>query len=212
MKNKHNQHYAYFFELFSVIAFQLIVRHYFLTKGETMKLVKFVPALAATLVLAACSNNSQEVVQVQAKQDAVVQATENATQQVQNVASTANGTAAVKVEKVTDGSKVIAYRCLSGKRVSATYAFQGDEAKAVNLVLTEGRKSQKIPTLTRDAANQDFASFVSDKYIWNVDSSFTLANATKETTGMLTQKGKDSDDILAKLCDVDSKLTKKLNK
>lgn len=175
-----------------------------------MKLVKFAPALAATLVLAACSN--QQAATTQPAQNAVTQAAETATQQVKDVASTAHGTAAVKVEKATDGSKSIVYRCLSGKRVTATYAFQGDEAKAVNLVLKEGRKSQKIPTLTRDAANQDFASFVSDKYIWNVDSGFKLANATKETTGMLTQKGKDSDEILAKLCDVDRKLTKKLNK
>lgn len=174
-----------------------------------MKLVKFVPALAATLVLAACSNQATTT---QPTQDPVAQATETATQQVKDVAGTGHGTAAVKVEKATDSSKSIVYRCLSGKRVTATCAFQGDEAKAVNLVLKEGRKSQKIPTLTRDAQNQDFTSFVSDKYIWNVDTGFNLANATKETTGMLTKKGKDSDDILAKLCDVDSKLTKKLNK
>lgn len=177
-----------------------------------MKLVKFVPALAATLVLAACSNaNNQPAPQPTV--DPVAKVADQAAQQVNEIAgNTARGAAAVKVEKATDSSKSIVYRCLSGKRVTATYAFQGDEAKAVNLVLKDGRKSQKIPTLTRNAENKDFTSFVSDEYIWNVDTGFNLANATKETTGMLTQKGKDSDDILAKLCDVDKKLTKKLNK
>lgn len=174
-----------------------------------MKLVKFVPALAATLVLSACSNNQAPS---QPVQDVVTQAAETAAKQVENVASTGHGTAAVKVEKATDGSKSVVYRCQSGKRVTATYAFQGEEPKAVNLVLKEGRKSHKIPTLTRDAENQDFTSFKSDNYIWNVSTGFTLSNANAETTGMLTKLGKGSDEILAKLCDVDKKLTSKLNK
>lgn len=63
-----------------------------------MKLVKFVPAFVATLVLAACSNN-QEVAQIQQTQVAVAQATENATQPVKDVVNTGNGTAELKVEK-----------------------------------------------------------------------------------------------------------------
>ncbi|AHG77120.1 hypothetical protein [Mannheimia varigena] len=177
-----------------------------------MKLVKFVPALAATLVLAACSNaNNQPAPQPTV--DPVTKAADQATQQVNEIAgNAARGAAAVKVEKATDGSKSIVYRCQSGKLVTANYVFQGDDARAVNLVLQNGKKTQKIPTLARDDANQDFTSFKSDNYIWNVSTGFTLANATGETTGMLTKLGKGSDEILAKLCDVDKQLTSRLNK
>lgn len=176
-----------------------------------MKLVKFVPALAATLVLAACSNNNQTAPQPTV--DPVTKAAETATQQVNDIASNAARAAgAVKVEKATDASKSIVYRCQSGKRVTANYVFQGDDARAVNLVLQNGKKTQKIPTLARDDANQDFTSFKSDNYIWNISTGFTLANATGETTGMLTKLGKGSDEILAKLCDVDKQLTSRLNK
>ncbi|MFY1028023.1 hypothetical protein ACE4RU_10020 [Actinobacillus seminis] len=176
-----------------------------------MKLVKFVPAFVATLVLAACFNN-QEVAQIQQTQVAVAQATENATQPVKDVVNTGNGTAELKVEKMTDAAKTVVYRCQSGKQVTATYVFQGEEAVAVNLVLQNGKTTQKIPTLNRDAANPDFTSFVSKDYIWNVSTGFTNATVTAETTGMLTQLGKDSDEILAKLCDVDQKATAKINK
>lgn len=174
-----------------------------------MKLVKFAPALAATLVLAACSNESVTA-NTQNTHEAVKEAANKATQQVNDIASTAHGTAAVKVESATDSSKSIVYRCQSGKRVTANYVFQGEEAKAVNLVLTSGNKSQDIPTLTRDAENKDFTLFKSDKYMWNVDTGFTLSDTNK--TGMLTQIGTSSDEILAKLCDVDKALTSRLNK
>ncbi|MDD0823945.1 hypothetical protein PTQ27_05635 [Mannheimia sp. AT1] len=174
-----------------------------------MKLVKFTPALAAMVVLAACSNN-QTTTHTPSTQEAVKEVATQATQQVNDIASTAHGTAAVKVESATDSSKAIVYRCQSGKRVTANYVFQGEEAKAVNLVLTSGAKSQEIPTLTRDTSNADFTLFKSDKYMWNVDTGFTLSDTNK--TGMLTQMGTSSDEILAKLCDVDKALTSRLNK
>lgn len=177
-----------------------------------MKLVKFVPALAATLVLAACSNANNQVVP-QPTVDPVAKVADQAIQQVNDIAgNVTHGVAAVKVEKATDSSKSIVYRCQSGKWVTANYVFQGEGAKAVNILLQNGQKIQKIPTLTRDVANKDFTSFKSDRYIWNVSTGFMLSNATDETTGMLTKLGKETDEILAKLCDVDSKLTKKLNK
>lgn len=46
--------------------------------------------------------------------------------------------------------------------------------------------------------------------MWNVDTGFTLSDTNK--TGMLTQIGTSSDEILAKLCDVDKALTSRLNK
>ncbi|HDL3095572.1 TPA: hypothetical protein PW289_002216, partial [Mannheimia haemolytica] len=72
-----------------------------------MKLVKFVPALAATLVLAACSNANTQSAPQQA-QDAVTKAAEQATQQVNEIAGNApRASGAVKVEKATDGAKSI---------------------------------------------------------------------------------------------------------
>lgn len=173
-----------------------------------MKLVKIAPALTTTLVLAACSH--EPIANTQTAQNTVEEVAAQATQRVNNIANVTNGTAAVKVEKVTDTTKSIVYRCQSGKRITANYAFQGEEAKAVNLVLTNGTNSQKIPTLTRDATNQDFTSFKSDKYVWNLDTGFTFSNINK--SGMLTEKGVKSDEILAKLCDVNKALTSRLNK
>ncbi|QIM65932.1 hypothetical protein A4G16_00315 [Mannheimia granulomatis] len=174
-----------------------------------MKLVKFVPALAATLVLAACSNAGNQQ-PAQPKENPVAQAAEKAAQQVNDIAGTAHGTGAVKVEKATDGAKSIVYRCQNGKQVSATYAFQGEEAKAVNLVLTNGKKSQKIETLTRDTASQDFPVFKSDKYNWSLESGFSLSSNNQ--SGMLVKYGDKTDKILAKLCNVNKGLTSKLNK
>lgn len=174
-----------------------------------MKLVKFVPALAAMLVLAACSNESVTS-NTQATQTAVKEAATQAVEQMNDIANTALGTAAVKVEKATDGSKSIVYRCQSGKRVTANYVFQGEEAKAVNLVVKSGTKLQKIPTLTRVTTTPDFTSFKSGNYVWNLDSGFTLSDTNK--SGMLTKTGKKSDEILAKLCDVNEALTSRLNK
>lgn len=173
-----------------------------------MKLVKFAPALAATLVLAACSNQNNQA--PQPAQDPVAKVAEKATQQVNEVASSVHGAGAVKVEKATDGSKSIVYRCQSGKQISATYAFQGEEAKAVNLVLKNGSKSQKIPTLTRDDSRADFTTFKAGKYVWELDSGFTLSSSNQ--SGMLVKSGAKSDTILAKMCDVDKALTSRLNK
>ncbi|HGO5855730.1 TPA: hypothetical protein ACK3JJ_000334 [Mannheimia haemolytica] len=175
-----------------------------------MKLVKFVPALAATLVLAACSNANTQSAPQQA-QDAVTKAAEQATQQVNEIAGNApRASGAVKVEKATDSAKSIVYRCQSGKRVTANYVFQGEEAKAVNLLVQSGGKTQKIPTLTRDASNQDSTSFKTDKYSWDLDTGFTLSSNGQ--SGMLTKYGAKTDTIVAKLCDVDKALTSKLNK
>lgn len=171
-----------------------------------MKLVKFVPALAATLVLAACSNANTQSAPQQA-QDAVTKAAEQATQQVNEIAGNApRASGAV----ATDGAKSIVYRCQSGKRVTANYVFQGEEAKAVNLLVQSGGKTQKIPTLTRDASNQDSTSFKTDKYSWDLDTGFTLSSNGQ--SGMLTKYGAKTDTIVAKLCDVDKALTSKLNK
>lgn len=174
-----------------------------------MKLVKFVPALAATLVLAACSNTNNQPAP-QPTVDPVAKVADQATQQVNEIAgNVARGSAAVKVEKATDGSKSIVYRCQRGKLVTANYVFQGEDAKAVNIVLQHGKKKHQIPTLTREEARADFTTFKAGKYVWELDSGFTLSS--NEQSGRLLKDGAKSDTILAKSCDVDKTLTSRLN-
>ncbi|MFA9487667.1 MULTISPECIES: hypothetical protein [unclassified Mannheimia] len=175
-----------------------------------MKLVKFVPALAATVVLAACSNaNNQPAPQPTV--DPVAKAADQAAQQVNEIAGNAvRGAGAVKVEKATDGSKSIVYRCQSGKLVTANYVFQGEEPKAVNIVLQNGKKTQKIPTLAIDPSDKDSTVFKSKKYSWELESGFNLASTEK--SGMLFKHEAKVSNILAKTCDVDKALTSRLNK
>ncbi|MDH2925435.1 hypothetical protein EV693_11431 [Nicoletella semolina] len=169
-----------------------------------MKLIKFLPTFAAA-VLAACSSDQSVLEQA-------AQATKTAANQVTQVADMVTGQGAVQVEKLTNRSKSVVYSCQNHKTVTASYAFQDDQVKAVNLVVGKGKKAVTIPALTRDEANQDFTSFTSNEYVWNVENGFTFDNATSKVGGMLTKKGKDSDEILAKLCDINTSATKKLNK
>lgn len=177
-----------------------------------MKLVKFVPAIAATLVLAACSTASDVASStagaVSNAAGAVTETVSNAGAAVVNtVSGAADSTqAAVKtqVEKISTTSKSVAYKCLNKVKVSATYAFEGDKPKAVNLQL--GKKV--ITGLLYDASNQDQPTFKSDKYVWNLDNDFY--QDIYKSGAMLTEDGKDSDMILAKLCEVDKAATKRL--
>ncbi|MDO4429740.1 MAG: hypothetical protein Q4B95_00375 [Lonepinella koalarum] len=180
-----------------------------------MKLTQLLPTTIASLMLAACSTTTQEQIATQKQVETeakMQQAIQNAEQQAKQVAMNIQGNATIDVTKITDSSKSIVYRCLNGKSVTATYSFQGNDAKTVNLVLKEGKKLHQIPTLIRHIENKDFASFIGKGYIWNVDSDFSLATAMKGTGGMLTLEGKDTDQILAKLCDIDHRFTQKLNK
>ncbi len=173
-----------------------------------LNLMKFLPSLAAVTVLAACSSNTSMV----QEQSVVEQAQQTATQQANRVAEVGGGKSAVSVEKVTDRTKSVAYRCLNNQQVTASYAFSGDDVRAVNLVLGSGKKATTLPTLMRDSANRDFISFSSDKYVWSVENGFTLDNATTKVGGILTEKGGEVDVILAKLCDINKSVTARLNK
>ncbi|EIJ71168.1 MULTISPECIES: hypothetical protein [Pasteurellaceae] len=178
-----------------------------------MKLIKVVPTLVvSTFVLAACSNSADETAQQMeaAKQAQKAQIMENAQQQATNIAQKIDGKAAVSVQPVDTHAKAIAYTC-RGENLSATYAFNATtgEPEAVNLSV--GKKKQVI-NLKYDKANADFTSFKSDKYVWNVDSGLTAKNVTTMSGGMLTQKGKDVDRIISKLCSVNKTATKALNR
>ena len=177
-----------------------------------MKLIKLVSTLLSVSVLAACSlaeSNSATAPNTAAN---VEQATQNAQQEAQNIAQNIKGKADVRVEKLTGASKSVVYSCLNRTTLSATYSFQGDEAKAVNLVLGKGKNTQQIPTLVRDESNRDFVSFKSDEYLWSVENGFNLSNATTKTGGNLTKRGAGTDEILAKLCKVNNAATRILNK
>lgn len=174
-----------------------------------LHLMKFLPSLAAVAVLAACSSNTS---MVQEQPSLVEQAQQTATQQANRVAEVGGGKGAVSVEKVTDRTKSVAYRCLNNQQVTASYAFSGDDVRAVNLVLGSGKKAITLPTLMRDSANRDFISFSSDKYVWSVENGFTFDNATTKVGGILTEKGGEVDVILAKLCDINKSVTARLNK
>ncbi|QBQ63071.1 hypothetical protein EXH44_01905 [Actinobacillus indolicus] len=173
-----------------------------------LNLMKFLPSLAAVTVLAACSSNTSMV----QEQSVVEQAQQTATQQANRVAEVGGGKSAVSVEKVTDRTKSVAYRCLNNQQVTASYAFSGDDVRAVNLVLGSGKKATTLPTLMRDSANRDFISFSSDKHVWSVENGFTFDNATTKVGGILTEKGSEVDVILAKLCDINKSATARLNK
>lgn len=160
-----------------------------------MKLVKFVPALLAASVLAACSTANE----------AASNAAEAVTESAANVVNSAEQALQTSVEKVATTSKSVAYQCLNKVKVSATYAFEGDKPRAVNLQVGK----QLIKGLAYDSSNKDQATFKSDKYRWNLDNEF-YQDITK-AGGMLTQVDGEVHPILAKLCEVDKRATKRLN-
>ena len=179
-----------------------------------MKLVKFVPALVATLVLAACSATSTEDAAAAAKAkeaQALEQATASANEQAANMAKSIDGKAAVSVEKLATASKSASYRCQGGKTLVATYAFENNVPRATNVRLGNG-KNAVVATLLRDDSNKDFTSFQSDKYVWNVDAGLTPENIATIDGSNFSAKGVSSDEILAKLCDVNKSATVRLNK
>jgi len=179
-----------------------------------MKLVKFVPAVVASLVLVACSSTSTEEAVAAAKAQeaqAFEQATVRANEQAANMAKEIDGKATVSVEKLATASKSASYRCQGGKNLVATYAFENNVARAVNVRLGNG-KNAIAATLLRDDSNKDFTSFQSDKYIWNVETGLTPENIATIDGGNFSAKGSDADEILAKLCSVNKSATVRLNK
>lgn len=170
-----------------------------------MKLVKFVPALAATLVLAACSTATNNDM---AKEAASMNAEGNKT----TVTATAKAeditvTAAATKEVLMTQTKSVAYKCNSGNVVVA-YAFHNDEVKGANVRL--GKNNE----ITGFLANAELTSkvgspvFVSGDYVLTSDNGLTFANATKTDLVMVTK----GDQILAKNCKIQKAATKKLNK
>lgn len=178
-----------------------------------MKLIKLLPAAIVTVVLAACSTQTEEQTasQKQAEAEAKMQqAVRNAEEQAKQAAANIQGNATIDLTKVTNGTKSVVYSCLNKQTLSATYSFQDNEAKAVNIILGKGKNAKQIPTLLRDENNVDFVAFKSDTHLWNVESGFNLQNATNKSGGNLQELGTSYDTILAKLCNVNKSATARL--
>ena len=106
---------------------------------------------------------------------------------------------------VTD--KTVVYSC-NKKTVTAVYQFENQEPTGA--MVSIGNKII-AKNFTRDKSQSDFTSFTSGKYVWNVDSGLTLDTFDSVFPVNLVQKGKNSDQIIIKNCDINAEATKKAN-
>ncbi|KMK51976.1 hypothetical protein RO21_03300 [[Actinobacillus] muris] len=174
-----------------------------------MKLMKFAPALAAALVLSACSTASDVV---SSTTNAVSKTADAVSSGVSQAATTVKDGVSDAVKTVTDKfdttTKSVVYHCQNNTLVTATYGFEGEKAKSVNLTL--GKKVIKGLMVDDKAPNP--VTFESKTHRWNTDETFSLATFDKSSSVMLTKLGKQTDQILAKNCRIDEAETAKLNK
>ena len=106
---------------------------------------------------------------------------------------------------ITD--KTVVYSC-NKKTVTAVYQFEGKEPTSA-MVMVGNKVIAK--DFARDASQKDFTAFTSGNYVWNVDSGLTLDKFDSVVPVNLLQKGKKSDKIIVKNCDVNAKATAKAN-
>ena len=129
---------------------------------------------------------------------AILAACSNATANVESKAAGAMPT-------ITD--KTVVYSC-NKKTVTAVYQFEGQEPTGA-MVMVGNKVIAK--DFARDTAQKDFTAFTSGNYVWNVDRALTLDNFDSVVPVNLLQKGKKSDKIIVKNCDVNAKATAKAN-
>ena len=106
---------------------------------------------------------------------------------------------------ITD--KTVVYSC-NKKTVTAVYQFEGQEPTGA-MVMVGNKVIAK--DFARDTDQKDFTAFTSGNYVWNVDSGLTLDKFDSVVPVNLLQKGKKSDKIVVKNCDVNVKATVKAN-
>lgn len=147
-----------------------------------MNLTKILPAFAAVVVLSACAKDAPEMTKSSA-QIAEMQT----------------------LPTITD--KTVVYSC-NKQTVTAVYQFENQEPVAAMVSVGDGIIAKDF---TRDKSQNDFTSFVSGDYVWNVDSGLTLDKFDSVVPVNLIQKGKSSDNIIVKNCDINVKATKKAN-
>ena len=113
--------------------------------------------------------------------------------------------AAGAMPTITD--KTVVYSC-NKKTVTAVYQFEGQEPTGA-MVMVGNKVIAK--DFARDASQKDSTAFTSGNYVWNVDSGLTLDKFDSVVPVNLLQKGKKSDKIIVKNCDVNAKATAKAN-
>ena len=147
-----------------------------------MNFTKVLPAFAAAIALSACAKEAPVM------EKAPVQMT-----------------AAQTASTITD--KTVVYSC-NKKTVTAVYQFENQEPIGAMVSVGDNIIAKDF---TRDKSQNDFTSFTSGDYIWNVDSGLTLDKFDSVVPVNLIQKGKSNDKIIIKNCDVNVKATKKAN-
>ena len=121
--------------------------------------------------------------------------------------------ATAKIEQKTAGTmasitdKTVVYSC-NKKTVTAVYQFEGQEPTGA-MVMVGNKVIAK--DFVRDTTQKDFTVFTSGNYVWNVDSDLTLNKFDSVLPVNLLEKGKKSDRIIVKNCDVNAKATAKAN-
>ncbi|MGX2985610.1 ACP-like domain-containing protein [Ursidibacter sp. B-7004-1] len=166
-----------------------------------MKLVKFVPAIAATLVLAACSTPKEE----STAPKAMPQATET-------VMNTPVGEVTKVEETLMTQNKSVVYSCQKGGTVTATYAFHNSEVKGANVRVGKKNEITGFVVDAEDSKKTEETVFTSGDYVWAVENGLTFDSAEKTNAIMLYKKGKMADEILAKNCKINKSATARLNK
>lgn len=148
-----------------------------------MKFTKVLPAFAAAIALSACANEAPKMEKAPEQAAAMTQA----------------------LPTITD--KTVVYSC-NKKTVTAVYQFENQEPTGA--MVSVGNKVI-AKDFARDKSQTDFTSFTSGNYVWNVDSGLTLDKFDSVVPVNLIQKGKNSDKIIVKNCDVNVKATAKAN-
>ncbi|KAE9540266.1 hypothetical protein HT665_06270 [Ursidibacter maritimus] len=164
-----------------------------------MKLVKFVPAIAATLVLAACST------QKEAKPETMPKAQET-------VMNTPAGEVTKVEETLMTKNKSVVYSCQKGGTVTATYAFHNGEVKGANIRVGKKNEVTGFVVDAEDSKKTEETVFASGDYVWAVENGLTFDSAEKTNAIMLYKKGKMADEILVKTCKINKSATARLNK
>ena len=165
-----------------------------------MKLVKFVPAIAATFVLAACSTQQKET----------------APTVVPKAQETVMNTPAGEVTKVEKAlmtqNKSVVYSCQKGGTVTATYAFHNGEVKGANIRVGKKNELTGFTVDAEDSKKTEETVFASGDYVWAVENGLTFDSAEKSNAIMLYKKGQMADEILVKNCKINKSATARLNK
>ncbi|WP_301098825.1 hypothetical protein [Otariodibacter sp.] len=175
-----------------------------------MKLVKFLPAVTAALVLAACSDVGNMATKtgnmvksgVDGATSAVSDAASATGNAVKSGAKSVSNTVTEAKDMITTRNKSVVYSCQNNTTVTATYAFQDNLPKGAKLLLNKNTLLTDFTLDENDSKKTDTTTFVSGKYVWSVEAGLTQQNIGKTEAIMLYKTGNKADEILAKNCSI----------